>query len=243
MPDGTQPVEVYDPKGQFGVIPASQLEQAKAAGYKPKADYVEVVHPKTGQRGIVPKDQWGDDKKPGIAQTQGYVMSPREQQRVKAKAGTNVQPIAEGPTPSSIVPAQGGGAHLMQAPNPSIQEFQKGQAAGSKQAMVDIGAGALGGLFTSSAITKAGPAVPAGRDALGRFLPWAASKVTAEGPSVARQGVSKVVSGAKSVAAWLKENPVKALAVETFAHEMGVDPIQLAHKVIGLAGGKTTHVP
>lgn len=86
MPDAQQ-VEVYNPKGVFGTIPAAQLDKAKAAGYKSKADYVEVVHPKTGQIGIVPKAQWGDEKKPGKAQTAGYVMSPWEQQRAKAQAG------------------------------------------------------------------------------------------------------------------------------------------------------------
>jgi hypothetical protein len=89
----TQQVEVYNPKGQLGTIPSTQLDAAKAAGYKSKADYVEVVHPKTGQTGIVPKEQWGDDKKPGLAQTQGYVMSPREQQRAaKSKASVGMKP-------------------------------------------------------------------------------------------------------------------------------------------------------
>ena len=78
-----QSVEVYNSQGKLGTIPSAQLDAAKATGYKPKADYVEVVHPKTGQTGIVPKDQWGDEKKPGIAQTQGYVMSPRERLRIK----------------------------------------------------------------------------------------------------------------------------------------------------------------
>jgi hypothetical protein len=81
-----QQVEVYNPQGKLGVIPSAQLEKAKAAGFKTTTDYVEVVHPKTGQTGIVPKDQWGDEKKPGLAQTQGFVMSSREQQRAQRQA-------------------------------------------------------------------------------------------------------------------------------------------------------------
>jgi hypothetical protein len=47
---------------------------------------------------------------------------------------------------------------------------------------------------------------------------------------------------ATKVGPWVKANPYKALAVESIAHEMGIDPIQLAHKVIkygtGLFGSK-----
>jgi len=92
MADQNQ-VEVYNPQGKLGTIPSTQLDAAKAAGYKAKADYVEVVHPKTGQTGIIPKEQWGDEKKPGAAQTAGYVMSPREQQRMaKSKAASGMKP-------------------------------------------------------------------------------------------------------------------------------------------------------
>lgn len=88
-------------------------------------------------------------------------------------------------------------------------------------------------LFAPTTITKAGPLVPGGRDvATGRMLPWIKSQITGEGPSLAKQGVSKVVSGAKDVSTWLKANPVKAVAIEGIAHELGVDPIQLARKII-----------
>ena len=92
------------------------------------------------------------------------------------------------------------------------------------------------GLFSPSTITKAGPLVPGGRAATGRMLPWVRSQVTEEGPSLARKGVSAVVSGTKDVAAWLKANPVKAVAIEGIAHELGVDPIQLARKMIKYGG-------
>jgi hypothetical protein len=242
MPDETQPVEVYNPQGKFGVIPPGQVEKAKAAGYKLKSDFVEVVHPKTGQTGIIPKDQWGDDKKPGAAQTQGFVMSPREQQRIKAKTGTPIQQaktnydaLALASSPSGADPHNPGNPNLAALPADMRESVSTGLAATQ--------AGGLAGeLFLPTNITKAGPLVPTGRDAAGRFLPWAASKVTAEGPSLARQGVSGAVSVAKNLATWLKANPVKALAVETLAHEMGVDPIQLAQKVFKY-GKEVTHVP
>ena len=82
----TQQVEVYNPQGKLGTIPSAQLKQAKAAGYKSKSDFMEAVHPKTGQTGIIPKEQWD------AAQKQGYVLSPREQQRAKAKAGAVIKP-------------------------------------------------------------------------------------------------------------------------------------------------------
>ena len=91
--------------------------------------------------------------------------------------------------------------------------------------------------FSPTTITKAGPLVPGGRDAAtGRMLPWIESQVTGKGPSLARQGVSGVVSGAKGAAAWLKANPVKALVLEGIARQMGIDPIQLVSKVIKLGG-------
>jgi hypothetical protein len=240
MPDAQQ-VEVYNPQGKLGTIPSAQLEQAKTAGYKPKSDYVEVVHPKTGQTGIVPKIQWGDEKKPGVAQTQGYVMSPREQQRAKAKtAESKMQPsyaaMALTHSPTGADPQNPGNPNLSALP-PETRQAVSSSLAGTQGSVL-----AAEGLFSPTTITKAGPAVPAGRDAAGRFLPWVASQVTAEGPSLARQGVSGVVAGAKSVVAWLKANPVKAMAVETLAHELGVDPIQLAHKVLKFGEG-TTHVP
>jgi hypothetical protein len=116
MPDA--PVEVYNPQGKLGTIPSGQLDQAKTAGYKAKSDYVEVVHPKTGQTGIIPKDQWGDDKKPGKAQTQGYIMSPREQQRIKAKTAQPIQDARE----SVVVPQSEGAMGIQVSGNPQQVE-------------------------------------------------------------------------------------------------------------------------
>ena len=68
-----------------------------------------------------------------------------------------------------------------------------------------------------------------------------------EGASAAQKAGQAVVKGIKSVPAWMKANPYKALAVEAVAREMGVDPVQLAHKMLkygsGLLGEGTTHVP
>lgn len=83
------------------------------------------------------------------------------------------------PTPSSIVPAQGGGAHLLQAPNPGAgpampdpraQQFQEGQEAGFKQAGTDaalaFGTAGLGSIIPSAA--KAGKAFQAVSEAAGK---------------------------------------------------------------------------
>lgn len=99
-------------------------------------------------------------------------------------------------------------------------------------------------LFSPSTITKAGPLVPGGRDpATGRMLPWIASKIEAEGPSAARKMASGAVSGAKGVASWLKANPWKAAGIEAIAHQLGVDPMQIAQKMLkygpSLASGGT----
>lgn len=227
MPDATQ-VEVYNPQGKLGMIPAEQLDKAKTVGYKQKSDYMEAVHPKTGQTGIIPKDQWS------AAEKQGYVLSPRDQQRAKAKAPT----MQQADTPSARLQNMFSGKPLPKTPGSDEEAVREG----SGPALEGLSTIGLAGLFSPTTITKAGPAVPAGRDAAGRFLPWVASEVSAKGPSMARQGVSGVVAGAKSVAEWLKANPVKAMAVETLAHELGIDPIQLAHKVLKF-GGKTTPVP
>jgi hypothetical protein len=123
MPDAQQ-VEVYNPQGKLGTIPSAQLDQAKAAGYKPKADFMEAVHPKTGQTGIIPKEQWD------AAQKQGYVLSPREQQRAKAKAGAVIKPDEGG---SLAVAMQGTGA-------PGITVTKTEDVAGVRAANKKLGA-------------------------------------------------------------------------------------------------------
>lgn len=120
----TQQVEVYNPQGKLGTIPSAQLKQAKAAGYKSKSDFMEAVHPKTGQTGIIPKEQWD------AAQKQGYVLSPREQQRAKAKAGAVIKPD-EGN--SLAVAMQGTGA-------PGITVTKPEDVAGVRAANKKLGA-------------------------------------------------------------------------------------------------------
>ena len=101
---------------------------------------------------------------------------------------------------------------------------------------------AQGAFFGPSTITKAGP-LRAGRK--GRRnrahapVDSLASNI-AEGPCRSRRrGVSKVVSVAqRAQRQWLKVvNPVKAVAIEGIAHELGVDPIQLARKIIKYGSG------
>jgi hypothetical protein len=47
----------------------------------------------------------------------------------------------------------------------------------------------------------------------------------------------KVIDAAKSVETWAKANPLKALAIEGIARELGVDPIQLTHKAVKYGKG------
>ena len=159
MPDASQ-VEVYNPQGKLGTIPSAQLDAAKAAGYKAKADYVEVVHPKTGQTGIVPKDQWGDDKKPGAAQTQGYVMSPREQQRAaKSKAASGMKPsystMAITNAPSGADPHNPGNPNLNAVPPSLRQAISSSLAKQQASALVGEGLGAAGGAVVGKQIGRA----------------------------------------------------------------------------------------
>lgn len=146
MPDA-QPIEVYNPQGKLGTIPPAQVDQAKAAGYKLKSDYVEVVHPKTGQTGIVPKDQWGDDKKPGAAQTQGYVMSPREQQRIKKQAAPDAMKpsytaMAFGHVPGGADPHNPGNPNLNAIPESERQSVNNRALATQAGALAGTGIGA-----------------------------------------------------------------------------------------------------
>lgn len=56
--------------------------------------------------------------------------------------------------------------------------------------------------------------------------------VEQEGPSVAKKASQAALKSVKAVPTWMKENPVKAVLIEAAAHELGVDPIQLAHKLL-----------
>ncbi|HEX8838457.1 MAG TPA: hypothetical protein VF748_16055 [Candidatus Acidoferrum sp.] len=70
-----------------GTVPKAQLQQALGEGYKPADSYIEAVHPKTGQSGIIPKEQWS------AAQAEGFTLAPRvqAQQQTQAQAGAMQQ--------------------------------------------------------------------------------------------------------------------------------------------------------
>ncbi|HEY6768000.1 MAG TPA: hypothetical protein VI386_24865 [Candidatus Sulfotelmatobacter sp.] len=54
----------------------------------------------------------------------------------------------------------------------------------------------------------------------------------------ASEGVAtSFVDKARTVYQWAKANPLKAAAIEGIAREVGVDPIQLAHKVVKYGKG------
>jgi hypothetical protein len=190
MPDATQ-VEVYNPQGKFGTIPSTQLEQAKVAGYKPKSDYVEVVHPKTGQTGIVPKDQWGDDKKPGVAQTQGYVMSPREQQRAKTKtAESKMQPsyaeMALAHSPTGADPQNPANPNLSALP-PEMRQTVSSSLAKTQASILagqGIGSAAQAGISkllapsVTSEVVRTGILGPGGEEIMREGLKYGPSTVS-----------------------------------------------------------------
>ena len=130
--------------------------------------------------------------------------------------------------------------------NPNLNAVPASQRESVNNRALAIQSAVIGGeAFTPTQITKAGPLVPAGRDAAGKMLPWVRSMMTSqEGPSLARQAVSGAASGAKSALTWAKSNPIAAMMLEGAAHEMGLDPIQLVRKVIKFGSrGKKTHVP
>ena len=141
-----------------------------------------------------------------------------------------IKGIPKGPAMNEFLDSSQG--KEMQTANVDAGKFGADMVAGGELAKAGKA------LFSPTTITKAGPLVPGGRGAGGRMLPWIESQVSGKGPSLARQGVSGVVSGAKGAAAWLKANPVKALVVEGIARQMGVDPIQLVSKIIKFGGEK-----
>ena len=62
---------------------------------------------------------------------------------------------------------------------------------------------------------------------IGAGLVAGAGTVAAVAPAVPR-----VIEAANAVSTWAKANPVKALAIEGLARELGIDPFQLTHKIV-----------
>jgi len=89
---------------------------------------------------------------------------------------------------------------------------QAGTIAGGVQLATSAG---LSALTAPSVTTAAGPLVPAGRGAAGKFLLWVASQVTTEGPSLARQGAS-------AAAQFVADHPLAAKAIGGALGGMGI---------------------
>jgi hypothetical protein len=62
---------------------------------------------------------------------------------------------------------------------------------------------------------------------IGAGLVTGAGTVAAVAPAV-----PKVIEAANAVGTWAKANPIKALAIESIARELGIDPFQLTHKIV-----------
>jgi hypothetical protein len=95
-------------------------------------------------------------------------------------------------------------------------KFDAGRQAGTIAGGVQLATSAgLGALTAPSVTTAAGPLVPAGRGAAGKFLLWVASQVTTEGPSLARQGAS-------AAAQFVADHPLAAKAIGGALGGMGI---------------------
>src|SRR6266436_169283 len=226
MPD-TQQVEVYNPQGKFGVIPVGQLEQAKAAGYKPKSDFMEAVHPKTGQTGIIPKEQWD------AAQKQGYVLSPREQQRAKAKAAVPIQK-AQDSTFVGGQPYGGGGGYVTGSPEEIAGIKQK------QKQVLEAGGAAAGGELVAPLVAGAGT-VGGGSKILQWLLPAIARSAgvgAGAGGGAAVGGASpkeSLATGAGAAAVTLGgEGAIAGVGKVAKALTTNVDPLAKINKLLGV---------
>lgn len=65
----------------------------------------------------------------------------------------------------------------------------------------------------------------------------AASKASDSAIATAKAVGGRAIDAAKNAEKWAKANPLKAIAVEGIAHELGIDPIQLTHKIVKYGKG------
>lgn len=106
-------------------------------------------------------------------------------------------------------------------------EAERGRKAGTIAGGIQLATGAAGGLFA--------PGVQVAQETSSILGPEGqpiVKEVLKKTPSVAAKTASTVVDTAQTIAKWTKENPIKAVAVEALAREIGVDPFQLLGKVI-----------
>jgi hypothetical protein len=116
------------------------------------------------------------------------------------------------------------------------EQFEQGKQAGMTSAALTAATGTLGGALGASSVGKAaGPLVPAGRDAAGRMLPWIASQIQTQGPSLAKQGITAGVSLAQAhpIAAW-----GASLVAARLAAKLGLPLRKVLDLVVGAAPGE-----
>lgn len=130
--------------------------------------------------------------------------------------------------------------------SPQFKEIQQGSVDAAKFGGEMLAGGELlrvGKAFMKPAVSMI-PETSKILDAEGRPI---VRYVEEAGKSAAQKASQAVIKGVKAIPAWMKANPVKAIAIEGIAHEIGVDPIQLAHKILkygsGVLGAGVTHVP
>ena len=102
--------------------------------------------------------------------------------------------------------------------------------------VLSLAGGAAGLALPTTATTLAGSTAEIAKDAMGNtVIKSVPNMVETAGKSLAEKGISATIETAKQLEQWVVKNPVKATAIETIAHELGVDPFQLASKVSSMA--------
>ena len=133
------------------------------------------------------------------------------------------------------------GAHGVYAGNPeAVGDFMASLPLGAIKAVRGVGKVAQGKFASGGKdiASGAGQAVtiPAA------FVAPEESLLSKEGlltdaASTASNAGGKVIAAAKTVETWAKANPLKAIAIEGIARELGIDPVQLAHKAVKYGKG------
>jgi len=90
----------------------------------------------------------------------------------------------------------------------------------------------------TTALTAAGSTAEIAKDAMGNtVIKSVPNMIETAGKSLAQKGISATIETAKQLESWVAANPTKAAALEYIAHELGIDPFQLASKVVKYGEG------
>jgi hypothetical protein len=145
------------------------------------------------------------------------------------------KPIPDQPAPSrqrqEFLRKTGGGSTTEQG----ISEANTTAEENAGLLVASQGVGGLLSKFVAPAtkLAEAGSTAEITKDALGNtVIKSVPNMVETTGKSMAQQGIAKGIEIAKQVEVWVAKNPAKAYMLEKVANELGIDPFQLAHKVV-----------